>query len=236
MIPGGSRPQKIDTAERLAWAVGKDPKTYESADDYNYLMNRVTALWALTFPDLSLFHPSVKIDLGTITGSFITAINTHSPRTFPEPCFVIYKIGSIDYIQAFVGFGGSYGTGAGQVIDANFILLSSSDQVQPTTPLRKIFFGKLSGTVFSEGKNTLGYPVTITQVSDYWLTNIPCFPNTVARIQDPLTIDNDSGGYVKAAWYNQGGYVAFKNVYFPPQGAPSDAGEFSNIYIEIEQL
>ena len=236
MLQNGNPPQKIDTTERLAWAVGKDPKTYESADDYNFLLNRITVLWAIANPSSANFHPSKKVDLGTITGSFITYINTHTARVFTEPCFLVYKIGVVEYIHAFVGIGGTYGTGQAQVNEAQFILLTSSNIQEPTLPIRKIALGTLTGTVYDAGKNSLGYDIEVTQVADYWLTNVPYFPTTVVRIQEPLTISVEAGGFVKASWFNQGGFVALKNVYWPPEGATSDGGEFSHAYIEFEQL
>ncbi|WP_264520402.1 hypothetical protein [Flavobacterium sp. N1994] len=236
MLQNGNPPQKIDTPERLAWAVGKDPKTYESAADYNFLLNRLTVLWAIANPNPANFHPSRKIDLGTISVPFITYLNTNTARTFLEPSFVVYKVGEIQYVYAFVGKEGTYGIGHVPLTEAQFIFLSSTDIPEPTLPSRKIAFGTLSGDVFDASVNSLGYEITVNQVDDYWLTNIPFFPTTVVRIQDPLNITIDTGGFVKASWFNQGGFVALKNVYFPQQGATSDGGEFSHAYIEFEQL
>lgn len=227
---------KVDTAEKLAAAAGKPTNNFLFAPEINELVARIRLLWTLQNFDHTALIPAVKKDLGTLVGqTFIEKINTSAAVAYPSPCFVVYTIDGVEYVQGFVGVAGNYGTGQGQVNASQFVLLYQSDEVLPSNPhTRQIFYGDLSGYDFTAFKNTLGYEVTCVQDGDYAKTNIPLFPTTSVQIENRLQLLSENEN-IYTEYYNVGGYLAFRNIYTDSLGGVTYV-ELNHSKILIEQL
>lgn len=227
---------KIDTAEKLAKAAGKPTNTFLFAPEINELVARVRLLWTLQNFDGSQIIPALKKNLGVLVSqTFIEKINSSAPSLYPSPCFVMYTIDDVSYVQAFVAGHGNYGNGATPVNEDMFILVQQSDEQLPViTPVRRYFFGDLTETNFVPFRNNLGYEVSCVQDGDYIKTNIPVFPTTYVNIVNRLSIVT-GGGNKYLEYYNIGGYLSFKNIYTDDIGNETYI-EITHAQIFIEQL
>lgn len=123
--------QKEDTPEKLAKVAGKPTKHHLFAYEINMIGNRILTLWELIKSTNSNFNLLLtaenSIDLGTITTSMLTVLNSQS-RLYDAPFFVKFKFEGIDYIYSYVGETGNFGSGGTPLLAEQFLLISKSDE------------------------------------------------------------------------------------------------------------
>jgi hypothetical protein len=134
---------KQDTPERLAAIAGQPTRNFLFADEFNQIPDKINLLWqllkAVNFDVAQIVDGSNSVDLGTITGSFLTPLNA-TVDNYRSPFFVKYRVGTIDYIQAFTGQTGTYGIGLTLLTADDFYLIWQSDVVNVGTNISRQFF------------------------------------------------------------------------------------------------
>lgn len=160
--------EKADSLEKLAKVEGKPAEYYLFAREINLMANRIRTLWSSILSMNSalgdIIDANPKIELGTITEDFLTLLNLLPNATFEVPTFVIYKVGTTNYVQMFVGTNGEYGTETDNVLTANdFALISESET--PPAATTKFFRGRIWGDgtnrFLTSSKNSLGTIITL---------------------------------------------------------------------------
>lgn len=177
---------KVDSQEKLAAVAGQPTNKYLFAQEINTIVFYLRILWSLANFNGSTLIPSVKKELGTITGSFIDYINTHTATVWPSPAFVTYTIGGVEYVQAFVGYAGTYGTGQLQVFAEQFVLVHQSDETPVVTQKKVLRFWlshpNIGEPVIEVLENNTAINLQITTgLTGQFLTNIPSV--AIATIQ-----------------------------------------------------
>lgn len=128
---------KEDTAAKLAAADGKPTKNYLFASEVNLMVDRIRTLQMMIMSANnaigSIIDSNPKINLGTITEDFVNLLNLLPSASYEVPTFVLYKVGTTNYVQMFVGLNGDYGTETPNVLTADdFVLIYESDVATPT--------------------------------------------------------------------------------------------------------
>jgi hypothetical protein len=130
---------KQDSAEKLAAVAGKPTENYLFAPEFNTVVNSINTLRNLISLNSGnidyLLSTSPKLELGIISGSFVTAINELEEVNLAAPIFITYFTAGIFYVKAFVGIDGTYGTTPeNYVAEGDFLPLYQSDSLEATSP------------------------------------------------------------------------------------------------------
>jgi hypothetical protein len=122
---------KVDSAAKLAQTIGKPHNQFLFASEFNSMKRYVNLLRYMIILNrhniYDILGNNTKVELGIITGSFITALNFLNPSNYLSPVLITYTIDGVDYVQAFVGDNRTYGIGEAQFIESDFLLLYKSD-------------------------------------------------------------------------------------------------------------
>lgn len=130
--------QKEDTPDKLAKVTGKPTKHYLFASEINQMADRIRLLWQLNGANVNnifkILNTVNKVDLETIEESFIEVLNNMPSNDYPSLFYVVYKIGTVDYVQMFQGVAGVYGAESTPFTEEMFYQLYKSDapENQPT--------------------------------------------------------------------------------------------------------
>lgn len=160
---------KEDSAEKLAAVEGRPTKNFLFAPEFNTVVNSINTLRHLITLNAGnidiLLSTAPKVELGTITGSFLAALNSMPEVVLPSPVFVTFTVGEVFFVKAFVGDAGTYGSSSGLTLAAsNFLPVYQSDEQQGSEednkPVKKV------ATLFDLGVETFE-EVTAEIVTNY---------------------------------------------------------------------
>lgn len=142
IIPALNIKPKEDTAEKTAKIQGKPSRHYIFDWEFNAIVNLLNyhdSILKINSENIDfLLEDAVKVELGVIEEPFIDVLNSSVGINYSSPVCVLFTQEGINYVYVFIGVTGNYGIAQLQFTDNDFYLAYRSSQ--PSLDTKKELF------------------------------------------------------------------------------------------------